>query len=169
MSVIKDYKVDILPAIGVPHANYYLKVPGNKFIHYITDGAGNFKEATVPFAANGAMNFIIDGGSSVITTGLKGYVEWSFNAIITGWTILADQVGSIVVDVWKDSYGNFAPTVADSIAGLEKPTIVTAIKNQDLSLSSFQTIVTSGDIWAINVDSITNIQKVTVAFRFNKT
>jgi hypothetical protein len=103
----------------------------------------------------GSFNFVIDGGNSVITTGLKGFIEWGFAAQIMGWTIMADVVGSIVVDVWKDSYANFAPTVADSITGSEKPTLSSAQKNQDLSLTSFSTTVLKGDIWAI-------------AFRFNR-
>lgn len=116
----------------------------------------------------GSLNFVIDAGNSVITTGLKGYVEWGFPATITGWTILANEVGSIVLDVWKDSYLNFTPTVADTIAGSEKPTLVNAQKNQDLSLTSFSTTVAQGDIWAFNVDSVASVKKITIAFRFNK-
>jgi len=73
-----------------------------------------------------------------------------------------------VVDVWKDSYGNFAPTIADTITGTEKPTIASAQKNQDLSLTSFSTMVAKGDIWAFNVDSVSAIKRVTIAFRFNR-
>ena len=48
-TVIKDFKVNVLPPIGVPNSRYYLKVtPGNKFIEYITDSFGNYFEATVP-------------------------------------------------------------------------------------------------------------------------
>ena len=64
--------------------------------------------------------------------------------------------------------GNFEPTVVDTIAGSEKPTLINAKKNQDLNLTSFTTTVLQGDIWAFNVDSITDIKKVTIAFRFNK-
>jgi len=116
----------------------------------------------------GSFNFVIDGDNSVITTGLKGFIEWGFAAQIMGWTIMADVVGSIVVDVWKDSYANFAPTVADSITGTEKPTLSSAQKNQDLSLTSFSTMVAKGDIWAFNVDSVSAIKRVTIAFRFNR-
>jgi len=116
--------------------------------------------------ADGSLNYVIDGGGSVITTGLKGYIEWGFSATITGWTILADQVGDIVIDVWKDNYGNFEPTLADTIAGSEKPTLAGAKKNQDLSFTSFSATVLEGDIWAFNVDSVADIKKVTIAFRF---
>lgn len=116
----------------------------------------------------GSLNYIIDGGATEISLGVKPFIEWGFDAIVRGWTVLADQVGNIVVDVWKDNYGNFAPTVADTIAGTEKPTIVAAQKNQDMSLTSFSTVVLKGDIWAFNVESVTDIKRVTISFRFNK-
>ena len=50
-----------------------------------------------------SINFIIDGGGSAITTGIKGFIEIPFAMTIEGWTILGDQSGSIVVDIWKDS------------------------------------------------------------------
>jgi hypothetical protein len=116
-----------------------------------------------------ALSFIIDGGGSTITTGQKGHLEVPFGMTITGWTILGDASGSIVVDVWKDTYANFPPTVADTIAGSEKPTLSTAQKNQDLSLSTWTTSVTAGDILAFNVDSATTVQRVLVSIRGTRT
>jgi hypothetical protein len=114
------------------------------------------------------INFIIDGGGSAITTGQKGHVEIPFAMTITGWTILADQSGSIVVDVWKDTYALFPPTVADTIAGTEKPTLSAVQKNQDLSLTTWTTAVAAGDILAFNVDSAATVTRVVVAIRGRK-
>lgn len=118
--------------------------------------------------SSGSLNLVIDGAGSVITTGLKSFIEWGFDAEITGWTILGDIQGDIVVDVWKDEYGNFAPTIDDTIAGTEKPTLAAAQKNQNLNLTSFNKTVSQGDIWAFNVDSASDVKRVTLAFRFNK-
>lgn len=112
-----------------------------------------------------SISVILDGGGSVLTTGLKGFVEVPYNGTITGWTIIADQSGSIVVDVWKDTYANAPPTVADTIAGTEKPTLTAAQKNQDLSLSTWTTAVTAGDILAFNIDSVATVTKVTISLR----
>lgn len=112
-----------------------------------------------------ALVFIIDGGGSAITTGVKGYLEVPFGMTITGWTIVAKESGSIVVDVWKDTYANFPPTVADTIAGTEKPTLSSAQKNQDVSLSSWTTAITAGDVLGFNVDSITTCTQVTITIR----
>ena len=115
------------------------------------------------------ITFIIDGGGSAIATGQKGHLEIPFACTITGWTILADQAGSIVVDVWKDTYANFPPTVADTIAGSEKPTLSSAQKNQDLSLSTWTTAIAAGDILAFNVDSASTVTRVTISIRATKT
>ena len=128
-----------------------------------TQGTGNkWANNTV------ALAFIIDGGGSAITTGQKGHLEIPFAMTITGWTLLADQSGSIVIDVWKDTYANFPPTVADTIAGTEKPTLASAQANQDLTLTSWTTAVAAGDILAFNVDSITTVQRVTLVIRGTK-
>jgi hypothetical protein len=104
----------------------------------------------------------IDGGGSAITTGIVADVVVPFDMTITGWTILSDQTGSIVVDIWKDSYANYPPDVADTITGTEKPTLSSASKNQDNALSSWTTAITAGDILRFNVDSAATVQRVTL-------
>ena len=110
----------------------------------------------------------IDGGGSAITTGVKGYVTIPFDCTITGWVLTGDQSGSIVIDVWRDTYANFPPTVADTIAGSEKPTLSSVQKNQDLTLSSWTTTVTEGDVIGFNVDSATTVTKVTLIVKVTK-
>lgn len=110
-----------------------------------------------------SIGFVIDGGGAEITTGSKGYLEIPFDCTVTGWTILADQSGSIVVDVKKCTYGDF-PTNS-SIAGTEKPTLSSAQKNHDLDLVSWTTAITAGDILEFVVDSVTGIERVKVSIR----
>src|SRR5262245_52184625 len=116
-----------------------------------------------------SITFIIDGGGSVITTGLKGFLEVPFACALDQWTLLADQTGSIVVDVWKDTYANFPPTVADVITASAKPTISSAQKGQSSTLTGWTTSITAGDILAFNVNSVTSITKVTLSLRAIKT
>ena len=115
------------------------------------------------------IQFIVDGGGSAITTGVKGDIMIPFNCTVLGWDIVADTSGSIVIDVWKDSYANFPPTVADTIAGTEKPTLSSAVKNQDTSLSSWTTTLTRNDWLRFNVDSATTVTRVTIAIRVKRT
>jgi len=115
------------------------------------------------------LTFIIDGGGSAITTGEKGHLEMPFACTITGVTMCADQSGSIVVDVWKDSYANFPPDNADSITASAPPTISTAQKSQDTTLTDWTTAISAGDILAFNVDSCSTITRVTISIRATKT
>lgn len=131
----------------------------------LTDGGTTTLHSHAAATRTVSIQFVIDGGGSAITTGLKGFMEVPFAMTITGWTILGDQSGSIVVDVWKDTYANYPPTVGDTIAGTEKPTLSTAIANQDLSLSTWTTAVSAGDILGFNVDSATTVTRVVVSIR----
>jgi hypothetical protein len=115
-----------------------------------------------------AINFVIDGGGSAITTGIKGDIEIPFAATITAVTMLADQSGSIVVDIWKDTYANYPPTVADTITASAKPTITTATKSQDTTLTGWTTSIAAGDTLRFNVDSVTTITRATIALRITK-
>lgn len=108
------------------------------------------------------LTFVIDGGGSAITTGIKGDVEVPFACTINQVTLLADTSGSIVVDIWKDTYANYPPTGADSITASAKPTISAATKSQDSTLTGWTTSVTAGDILRFNVDSAATITRVTV-------
>lgn len=119
----------------------------------------------------GVIPYVIDGGGSVISTGYAGGLEVPFDCFVTGWTITAQDgnSGAIVVDVWRDTYANFPPTVADTIAGSEKPTITaTGNKGQDLSLSTWTQALTKGDWLSFNVDSVTTLTRVTVSLRVDK-
>lgn len=113
---------------------------------------------------NVAISFLIDGGGSTITTGVKGFVEVPF-----AWTdiasvrMLADQSGSIVVDIWKDTYANYPPVDADSITASAPPTISSATKSQDTTLTGWTQTGSAGDILGFNVDSATTVQRVTVS------
>lgn len=109
-----------------------------------------------------SVGVIIDGGNSVIMTGIKHYIRIPFSCTIISVTLLADQTGSIVVDIWKDTYANFPPTDADSITASTPPTISGNIKSEDVVLSGWTTTINAGDILGFNVDSITAINRVTV-------
>lgn len=121
-----------------------------------------------PVNNSSAIIFIIDGGTVTITTGVKGDLAIPFNCTITSVELLANQAGSIVIDIWKDTYTNFPPTVADTIVSAAKPTISNAVKSLDSTLTGWTTAVTSGDILRFNVDSVTSIKRVTVTLNVTK-
>lgn len=117
-----------------------------------------------------AIGYTISGGGAVIATGVAGnglYIPYA--CTIESVTMLADVSGSIVVDIWKDSYANYPPTVADSICAAAKPTISSAIKSQDTTLTGWAKTVNAGDILRFNVDSVSTIEEATIILKVTKT
>ena len=125
---------------------------------------------TITTVRNSAVtiNYIIDGGGSAITTGVKGFVEIPYPMTITGWQVFADQSGSVVVDVWKSTYATFPPVVGGSIAGSELPTLSSQQVNQDSSLTTWITSLSAGDVLAYNVNSASTVTRITVSIIGNK-
>lgn len=146
-SVTSDYTIT-LPAAGGA-ANDVLQFDGSQNASFVSNTR--------------TLNFVIDGGGSAITTGIKGHIVLDGDYTVTGWTIIADQSGSIVVDVNRATYTNF-PTTA-SIAGSELPTLSSAQKNEDLTLSTWTTTLSARDVLEFEVDSATTVTRVTVALR----
>lgn len=114
--------------------------------------------------------FTIDGGGSAITTGVKGDIgPLPWGCVVEEWSILADQSGSIVIDLWKDSYANYPPVDAGSITASAPPTLSSAAKAQSSTLTGWTTALAAGDIIRPNVDSASAVQRVTLALRVRKT
>lgn len=96
----------------------------------------------------------------------KMYVRVPRACTVTGWDIVADISGSAVVDVWKDTYANWAPNVSDSIAGSEKPTLSGATSNTDNALLSWSDVtLDEGDYIGFNLDSVSTCKLIIVTLK----
>lgn len=108
------------------------------------------------------IDITIDNNGSVITTGVKGFRSFQVAGTITKVRMLADVVGSIVVDIWKDTFANYPPTVADTITAAAKPTISATNKSEDTTLTGWTKSIAAGDVFGFNVDSATTITRLTL-------
>jgi len=126
-------------------------------------------QATANLGMYSTIEYVIDGGGSAITTGLKGFLEVPFNCTIVRSTLLADQTGSAVVNVWDAAYSSFPPTVSNKITASAPPTISSAVKAQDSTLTGWTTSLTSGDIIAFNVDSASTVTRLTLSLKVLRT
>lgn len=115
------------------------------------------------------LGIVLDGGGGAITTGIKGDMMIPFACTINEVTLLAGITGSIVVDVWKDTYANYPATDADSITGSSSPAISSGIKSQDSTLTGWTTSIAGGDTLRYNVDSCTDITRCTLILKVTKT
>ena len=130
-------------------------------------------EPNVPEVAEVVQDFekfgvVIDGGGGVISSGVVWDVSIPYDCVIEEIILLADQTGSIVLDVWVADYDNYPPTVDNSIVGDNKPSISEGIKSQDNILDGWTTTLNAGDTLRYYVESCTSIQKCTLNIKVNR-
>lgn len=126
------------------------------------DSSGTALDLVVP---EFNINYTFGNGGAVLSTGIAGAIHIPFNYTIQQWTLgsLDGTTGSIVIDIWKDTYANFPPTVADSITASAKPTISSAVKGQSSTLTGWTTTISGGDSWLFfNIDSVTSLKLVSL-------
>lgn len=147
--------------------------PGDAAFKNTGTSAGTLAAGDDSRIITATITFVIDGGGGTISTGMKGYLEIPFNCTINRNTLLADQSGSIVVDIFKCTYSNFDPTThpasGDKITASAPPTISSAKKSQDSTLTGWTTSISAGDILGFNVNSVTSVQKATLSLKVSKT
>lgn len=135
---------------------------GDTGIHGDTGVQGS----TGPGTAVRDIEVTIDNGGVAITTGVKADVKMDMPCSITEWTVLSDVSGSIVIDVWKDTYANFPPTVGDTmVGGGNKPTISASIKGQAAPSGWTTVAIAAGEILRFNVDSVSTITRATIILK----
>lgn len=115
-----------------------------------------------------ALEVIIDGGDAEIADSTQVWVIVPKAITITGAYAFADQSGSIVVDVWKDSIANFPPTDADTITASAPITISSATNSSDTTLTGWTKAVAALAVLKFNVDSCTTIQKCTIVLTYDR-
>lgn len=109
-----------------------------------------------------ALPFMIGSGAAVPSTGIQGMMQVPFDCYIDRVDIFGDASGSGVVDIWKDTYANFPPTDADSITASAPPTLSSAVKNSDSTLTGWTRTINAGDILYFNLDSVATCKWIVV-------
>lgn len=133
-----------------------------------TDVQGAIAELEGDFTAHShyvtqTLTVVVDGAGAPITTGAKQvYLTVPAKFQITQWRLIADQVGSVVVDLWVDDFPSFPPTVADTITAAAKPTLTAQQAAQSSTLTGWTTSLAAGDVMEVNIDSAATITKLTL-------
>lgn len=106
------------------------------------------------------ITFSFGNGIDALATGeiLTARTTIGYGFTITGWYLIADVSGSIVVDIWGDTIGNYPPTNADSITASAKPTLSSAIQNSSTTLTGWTTSGNAGTVLAVEIESVTSIK-----------
>lgn len=117
---------------------------------------------------------IMDGGASVISTGVVVDIPVDFACRIVEWELLATSPaggGSVVLDIYKVSAPDWyvaAPTSANKITGSELPTLTSARYARSSVLAGWETTVNDGDVLRVNVNSATGVTKLTLKLRVRR-
>lgn len=120
----------------------------------------------LPWLTKDTIWVTVDWAGTVVSTGSKGYKVITEDCTITGWTILWKESWSVVIDIKKCTYAWFPTT--SSIAWTEKPTLSSAQKNQDNTLTTWTTSLTAWDILEFIVDSATTITRFNLFINIQK-
>ncbi len=134
----------------------------------LNSGAGGFVCDAVGVNNNLLdIEFLIDGGGSAITTGNKGSFHIPWGVTIFGWRVIADQSGSIAVDILR--LNNGVP-VASMVGGGNKPTLTASQFNAFTAVSGWTSTVLIPDDWiSFSVSSAATITRATIVLSTNRT
>lgn len=149
------------PAAGAPAAHHAShETGGSDAIAAIAASVittGTIAAARLP-PRIGAVGIVIDGGGSVITTGVKGDLYVPFACTITASTLIADQTGSVVLNVLLSASYATTPTV--SIVASAPPTLAAAAAAQDTTLAGWTVSVSAGSRLRVTVTSVSTITRL---------
>ena len=133
-----------------------------------TDISAHVADVDAHHTEEAGLEIIIGDGTNEISTGVAGDIEVPYACTIVSAELYADQSGSIVIDIWKDTHANFPPTNDDSITASAPPTLSSADHGQDTTLTGWTKSLSKGDILRFNVDSVTTCTRVTLVLRVTK-
>ena len=116
---------------------------------------------------------IIDGGGGDVSTGIKLDILFPASLTLQEYYLTGDQSGSVVADLWHCTYAEFDnaahPVVGDSVCAAAKPTIAAAHKTKDDTLSGWSKDVLLGEVWRLNIDSLSTFERLSYLFVFEAT
>ena len=115
----------------------------------------------------GSIGMTFDGNGSAIVAGSTRTVTVPFGCTISSWTVLADQSGSISVEIKKASFANY-PTLTSMSTGGNSPSLTSAQKNAATPSSWSSTSVSAGDSVSFVINSASTVQVVNIVLWVTK-
>ncbi len=113
-----------------------------------------------------ALHMTVGGYGTVLPTGVCGDMQAPVDGTIVAAALMLDQSGSVAVSVWRDSYANYPPTIADVVSSAFS--VTTSVGLLDQTLSGWTTTIAAGDCLRFNIDSVTTITRMTIALRIKR-
>ena len=151
-------------------ANNTLTGTSGAFDTACSDGNFSYTTHTHPAYTSGAINAIfIAASGALIASGSILDVVVPFNCTLTGYTLLPNTSGAIIINVWKDTYANFPPTIADTLFSGGMILSGAGNKAQDNTLSTWNKTISTNDILRFSVSGAsTSGAQVTAILNYTK-
>lgn len=127
-----------------------------------------YNKTTDTNIASGQICFNLDGGGAAISANTKTDLCIPYNCTINSWDLVADQTGSIQIDIWKQSYSSYPPLVGNSITASAKPIISSSTKAASSTLTGWTTSLSAGDYLRFNVDSCSTITRAILTIKVTR-
>lgn len=164
---------DSVPAASDPYRGVMFRTEGGSgtadtmpLVYW--DGA-TFRSTDLIGGTVDTVSVIANGMGSEITDGIFGDLYIWTPSTIVGVAMLADQDGSIAMDIYNDTYAQYPGTIGDSIVGSSPPTIASNRKSLDTTLTGWDTTLAAGDTLRFVVDSCTTITRCTITLGLRRT
>ena len=104
---------------------------------------------------------------TVITSGVKAYIDVPYSATITQWSVTASASGNITFDIWKKA--GAVPTISDSIVGDTAPNLSGQSYNTSSDMTNWTTTISSGDVICFYISGTPTVTEVTLNLWVTKT
>lgn len=114
-------------------------------------------------AIESGFSFVFSNSGAVLSTGLYGWIEIPYDCEIQSVRLVADQTGSVLIDIWREIYASLPATNADSITGGNEPELTSDLTYEDDTLTGWTNTLSAGDWLYFNVDSATTVTRVTLS------
>ena len=137
------------------------------FLTALNSGSGGFVVDSVGTGNNlSDIDFVISGLGSTIATGNKGNVRIPWAGTIFNWSVIADQVGSISIDILRANNG---VPVTSIVGGGTKPNLTSQQFVGPTAPSGWTSaILAQNDYIGFNVVSAATVTLVTIILSISK-
>ncbi len=113
-----------------------------------------------------ALDLMAYNAGAALVSGVQGFIYVPYKCNITGVVILstdaAATAGSVVIDLWRKPYASYPPVVDNTIVASAKPTMITARKFKDVTLSGWTKSLAADDTIAVQFDSVSTFTRLLV-------
>lgn len=147
--------IDINPATE-------LEIGGGINLTEPSSGVG--KIAVTTSVATRTFPVVFDGRGLLLATGIQGDIPLDFACTILEWTLLANTVGSIQVDIWVAAFAAYPPTVANSICGSNYPTLIAGLNGQGPP-TGWTTAIAANSTFRFNINSVSGMTRCTLGLK----